>query len=277
MTYEAFREQFQIRLNEQQEQAVRAVDGPVLLLAVPGSGKTTVLVTRLGYMIYGCGILPESILTMTYTVAATRDMRKRFADLFGDEMAGRLEFRTINGVSARVIRYYEKAMGRKAFDLISDEKELAALTGEIYRRVTGEFPTDSDIKGVRTAITYAKNQMLSQEEIREMDKEIKGFSAMYREYDRTLKAKGCMDYDDQMVYAWQILRKYPDVLGAFQRRYHYICVDEAQDTSKIQHQIVRLLSAGSGNLFMVGDEDQSIYGFRAAYPRALLEFETVHG
>lgn len=275
MTYEAFKERFQIKLNAQQEKAVRAVEGPVLLLAVPGSGKTTVLVTRLGYMIHGCGIMPENILTMTYTVSATRDMRGRFAALFGDELANRLEFRTINGVSARIIRYYEKIMGRQAFDLINDEKELASLTSGIYHRVTGEFPTDSDIKGVRTAITYAKNQMLSQEEIREMDKDIKGFSTMYREYDRALKARGCMDYDDQMVYAWQILRKYPDILAAFQRRYRYICVDEAQDTSKIQHQIIRLL-AGSGNLFMVGDEDQSIYGFRAAYPQALLEFEKVH-
>ncbi len=276
MTYETFREQFHISLNEQQEQAVRAVDGPTLLLAVPGSGKTTVLVARLGYMIHCCGIAPENILTMTYTVAATRDMRGRFAALFGQELAARLEFRTINGVSARIIRYYERAMGRRAFDLIGDEKELSALAGEIYRRVTGEFPTESDIKGLRTTITYVKNQMLLPEEIRELDQEQKHFSQMYRAYDQALRERGCMDYDDQMVYAWQILRKYPEILSAFQQRYCYLCVDEAQDTSRIQHQLIRLLAGERDQLFMVGDEDQSIYGFRAAWPQALLDFEKDH-
>lgn len=276
MTYETFREQFPISLNEQQEQAVRAVDGPTLLLAVPGSGKTTVLVARLGYMLHCCGIAPENILTMTYTVAATGDMRRRFAALFGEELAARLEFRTINGVSARIIRYYERTMGRRAFDLIGDEKELSALAGEIYRRVTGEFPTESDIRGLRTTITYAKNQLLSPEELRELDREQKHFSQMYRAYDQALRERECMDYDDQMVYAWQILRKYPEILAAFQRRYPYLCVDEAQDTSRIQHQLIRLLAGERDQLFLVGDEDQSIYGFRAAWPQALLDFEKDH-
>lgn len=101
MNYSDFKTQYASGLNPQQEAAVRAVHGPVLLLAVPGSGKTTVLVTRLGYMVLCQGILPEQILTMTYTVAATADMRERFAGLFGSDLAGRMEFRTINGVSAR--------------------------------------------------------------------------------------------------------------------------------------------------------------------------------
>lgn len=276
MTYEAFKQNYNIALNEQQERAVQTVDGPVLLLAVPGSGKTTVLVTRLGYMIYGRGIPPEKILTMTYTVSATRDMRSRFAALFGEEMAKRLEFRTINGVSARIIRCYEQLYQRRAFELLGEEKELSALVGEIYRRVLREFPTESDIKGIRSAITYAKNSMLDRDEIKAMEKEVTGFSRIYQEYNHALKTRGCMDYDDQMVYAYQILRKYPEVLRIFQENYHYLCVDEAQDTSKIQHKIIGLLSAGRGNLFLVGDEDQSIYGFRAAYPKALLEFEQTH-
>lgn len=276
MTYENFKKQYHITLNEQQEQAVQAVDGPVLLLAVPGSGKTTVLVTRLGYMVYGRGIPPENILTMTYTVSATRDMRSRFASLFGEEMANRLEFRTINGVSARIIQCYERLYQRRAFDLMGEERELAALVGDIYRAVLREFPTESDIKGIRAAITYAKNSMLNQDEMEAMDKTVTGFSQIYSRYNQTLRERGCMDYDDQMVYAYQILRKYPAVLRAFQERYHYFCVDEAQDTSKIQHKIIELLAARRGNLFLVGDEDQSIYGFRAAYPQALLQFEQVH-
>ena len=106
MTYEVFQKTYAPGLNPQQSAAVRAVEGPVLLLAVPGSGKTTVLVTRLGYMLLCCGIRPESILTMTYTVSAARDMKERFAALFGRELAERMEFRTINGVSARIIRAF---------------------------------------------------------------------------------------------------------------------------------------------------------------------------
>lgn len=273
MTYENFQKQYGLMLNEAQERAVRTVDGHVLLLAVPGSGKTTTLVARLGYMVCGCTIAPESVLTMTYTVAATQDMRQRFALRFGDELAARMEFRTINGVSARVIRYYEQVVGRRAFDLVSDERRLTALVAEIAASISREHPTDSEIKGIRSAITYAKNQMLSEEEIHGLDKEIENFSCIYHAYNRTLRERGSMDYDDQMVYARTILLKYPQILDAFQKKYSYLCVDEAQDTSRIQHEIIDLLARGHGNLFMVGDEDQSIYGFRAAYPQALLNFK----
>lgn len=273
MTYETFLSKYHLTLNDQQSAAVQAVDGHVLLLAVPGSGKTTTLVSRLGYMVYALGIPPESILTTTYTVAATHDMRNRFTALFGPEYAQRLEFRTINGISARIIRSFENRTGRRAFDLVTDERQLSLLVTEIASAVSRDHPTESDIKALRTAITYAKNQMLTEDEIRAMDREIDHFSTVYREYQRILKERGWMDYDDQMVYARTILHRYPELLNALRARYRYLCVDEAQDTSRIQHDIIDLLAGGSGNLFMVGDEDQSIYGFRAAYPQALLEFD----
>ncbi|MBQ5584191.1 MAG: ATP-dependent helicase, partial [Ruminiclostridium sp.] len=276
MTWEEFRDRVKVPLNRQQEAAVRAVDGPVLLLAVPGSGKTTVLILRLGYMLFCQNILPENILTMTYTVAATRDMAARFAAFFGEEMARRLEFRTINGVSARIIRHYEQTMGRQAFQLITDEGKLSALVGELCRKATGEFATESTIKSLRTAITYIKNMQLSKEEIDEYQADDLPVARVYRDYCAALRQNGWMDYDDQMVYAAQILRQYPKILKHFQGRYPYLCVDEAQDTSKIQHGIIRLLAGERPNLFMVGDEDQSIYGFRAAYPAALMEFERVY-
>ena len=161
MNFTEFVRNYHIQLNEQQMQAVQATEGPVLLLAVPGSGKTTVLVSRLGYMIYCLGITPESILTVTYTVAATNDMRRRFAGMFGEADAERLEFRTINGLSARIIQYYERAMGRRAFQLVTDEGTLSSLVGELFRACTGTFATESTIKGLRTAITYGKNRQLS--------------------------------------------------------------------------------------------------------------------
>ena len=142
-----------VRLNDQQEAAVQAAEGPVLLLAVPGSGKTTALIHRLGYLIFCRGVAPEHILTVTYTVSATKDMAARFAQVFGADLAGRLEFRTINGLSARIIRYYEKTKGRTAFALITSERKLSGLVGDLCQKATGEFPTESTVKSLRTAIT----------------------------------------------------------------------------------------------------------------------------
>lgn len=272
MDYRGFAEKYALKLNRQQEEAVRSVEGNVLLLAVPGSGKTTVLVARLGYALYCLGVAPENILTMTYTVAAAADMRKRFVSLFGEELSGRLAFRTINGVCARIIRQYEQSRGTTAFELLSDESRIAAMLGEICRGVLNEYPADSDIKAIRTKITYVKNMCLKPGEIEALSQEIKGFPSIYRAYVDTMKRQRLMDYDDQLVYAYNILRRCPDILHSLQSRYRYICVDEAQDTSKIQHMIIELLAGPEGNLFMVGDEDQSIYGFRAAYPTALADF-----
>ena len=276
LTFEEFISHYRIMLNDQQKDAVKAVDGPILLLAVPGSGKTTVLVTRLGYLIYCKGIAPENILTMTYTVAATEDMRSRFRSFFGDEMANRLQFRTINGVCARIIQSYERSMGRNAFELLSDEKEISTLLSSLYKSISGQFSTESEIKNLRSLITYAKNMMLSDEEIKKLDEKEQYFSEIYKKYTSELKYRRLMDYDDQLIYAYRILQKYPDILDRLRKQYTYICVDEAQDTSKIQHEIISLLADKNGNLFMVGDEDQSIYGFRAAYPEALMNFEKEH-
>jgi len=274
MTFEEFKNTYGLRLNEQQAAAVQAVEGPVLLLAVPGSGKTTVLVSRLGYMLTQ-GIAPERILTMTYTVAAAGDMRRRFMSIFGEAAAEGLEFRTINGVCARIIRLYEREYGRKAFELMGDESSLNTLVAEICRSVQKEPPGESEIQAVRTAITYAKNSMLSPAEIDAMDTPCR-FGEIYREYQRRLRALERMDYDDQLVYALQILRQCPELLARLRERWHYICVDEAQDSSRIQHELFELLAGERGNLFMVGDEDQSIYGFRSACPEALLRFEQRH-
>ncbi len=275
MTYNEFKTRYNLRLSPQQEAAVQAVQGPTLLLAVPGSGKTTVLVSRLGYMVFCKEIDPRSILTMTYTIAATRDMRERCAAFFGPELADVLEFRTINGVSSRIIRRCEQLIGMQAFELVTDERRLSEMVGQIYQAVTKNYATESDIKGVRTLITYVKNRMLPDAEV-EAIKEIEHFPQIYREYNAALRSRGLMDYDDQMVYAYRILRKYPEILQELRRRYPYICVDEAQDTSRIQHAMIDLMAGKEGNLFMVGDEDQSIYGFRAAYPQALTDFEQNH-
>lgn len=277
MEWKEFETTFSVKLNQQQKEAVQSTKGPVLLLAVPGSGKTTVLVTRLGYMTYCKNIPPESILTVTYTVAATKDMSERFAVRFGEDMAKRLEFRTINGICAMIIQYYGRRIGKTPFELVKDEKATTGMLIKICQDHGMGYPTESDLKNVRTLITYIKNMMLNEEELQKLEEESDiRIAGIYREYCRQMREQKLMDYDDQMLYAYNILRKDSGVLAYFQNRYPYICVDEAQDTSKIQHAIIALLAAGTGNLFMVGDEDQSIYGFRAAYPEALLSFEKKH-
>ena len=277
MTETVFIEKYASQLNDEQLQAVRSADGPVLLLAVPGSGKTTTLVTRLGYMIYVRGIAPETILTLTYTVAATKDMAKRYAAIFGEDIADRLEFRTINGICAKIIAAYGRRIGKTAFSLVTDDGQTAKLLTDIYLKYMEEYPTESDIKTVRTLITYSKNMMLSDQEIEKLgnDENIELFP-IYRDYNEALRKMSLMDYDDQMIYAYKMLKGSKELLEYYRNIYRYICVDEAQDTSKIQHMIIGLLAGKTGNLFMVGDEDQSIYGFRAAYPEALLDFEKDH-
>lgn len=277
MEWQEFERKFPQKLNEQQKEAVQSVEGPVLLLAVPGSGKTTVLVTRLGYMIYAKGIAPEKILTVTYTVAATEDMAARFASQFGTDMADRLTFKTINGICAGIIHTYGRKTGRTPFALLNDEKVIADTLAKIYQKTERTYATESDLQTVRTLITYIKNSMLTDVEIREMDKtaDMK-ISAIYKEYNTWLREQKLMDYDDQMVYAYTMLQRFPELLRLYQDKFPYLCVDEAQDTSKIQHAIIALLASKTENLFMVGDEDQSIYGFRAAYPEALLSFEKNH-
>ena len=277
MTFDSFIDKFSINLNNQQREAVQAVNGPVLLLAVPGSGKTTVLVTRLGYMIYCCGIKPSNILTLTYTVAATNDMRKRFSSFFGEELGAKLEFRTINSICAGVIKEYGRRIGKEPYELESDEKMLLGIISSLYQKYEEEYPTESDLKGIKTMITYIKNRMLSEEEIKSLEKDAGcHLLDIYKAYCNELRNRRRMDYDDQMIYAYKLLRSSPELLNYYQNLFPYICVDEAQDTSKIQHAIISLLVSKTGNLFMVGDEDQSIYGFRAAYPEALLSFEKNH-
>jgi len=273
MTVSDFEEKYMHNLNEQQKTAVKSVDGAVLLTAVPGSGKTTVLTLRLGYMIFCRGINPENILTMTYTVSAAREMKERFSSVFGDEYARRIEFRTINGISSKIIDYYSKNYGRgRAFELVENERDISKILIEIYIRINGEYPDDGCVRNIKTAITYNKNMMLSETDRENLDTGIGNFPQIYREYCDELKRRRLMDYDDQMFYALTVLETYPPVLEYFREKYRYICVDEAQDTSKIQHRIINLLAQKYKNIFMVGDEDQSIFGFRAAYPEALLEF-----
>lgn len=182
MQKDSFIQQYAAGLNPQQLAAVQAVNGPVLLLAVPGSGKTTVLVTRLGYMVLCCHVPPAQILTMTYTVAATHEMRSRFAARFGDELAAEMTFRTINGLSAVILQYYSRTYGRRQPELLTNEGDITRLLGDIWQQVNREFATESTLKELRTAITYIKNMALTDAEIEAMDTDLANLPELYRRY-----------------------------------------------------------------------------------------------
>ncbi len=271
MTFAEFKENYDIRLTNQQEQAVLRTDGYTLLLAVPGSGKTTVIVSRLGYMMNCLGIPHDSILTLTYSVAACRDMKERYISVFGNSNVP--QFRTIHGICALIIMEYEQQMNRTSFELADEDNSENSILGELYPRVYGKHPVIGSINELKRNITYVRNMMMSIEEINKYSRDTK-LSEMLSLYRSEKARRNIMDYDDQLEFAYKILRRYPSILAVFQGRFKYINVDEAQDTSKLQHEIIRLLT--KDNLFMVGDEDQSIYGFRAAYPAALLEFEKIY-
>ncbi len=268
-----FKTEYNFPLDYEQSEACKTVDGKVLLLAVPGSGKTTVMIARLGYMTRVCGIDPRSILAITYSVAGTKEMQKRYQKAFG---SCDVEFRTINGFCATMINRYEKVKGRKAFELIDKDESVSSILRTVMTE-QGIFPTENDLREVKTAITYCKNSMLDDSEIeKEIRLEGKNFADIYRAYESYKRDRRLMDYDDQLVYGYTILKNHPEVNAVYADRFKYVCVDEAQDTSKLQHEIIKLLTDKCGNVFMVGDEDQSIYGFRAAYPKALLDFKTTY-
>lgn len=264
-----------IHLSAAQQQAIRKVDGAELLLAVPGSGKTTTLVARLGYMIRERQIPPENILVITFTRSAAADMQRRYASFFGEESAGRIHFSTINSFCYSVVLYYAKMYRRNKPD---DETNSPGIIRMLYPKVYGGFSNENDVKELAQTITYIKNMQLSEEQIRELKTSGSSLAVekMYRAYQEYLKENYLMDYDDQILFAHQLLSNLKPVREHFQKQFPYVCVDEAQDTSKIQHKVIRLLAGESRNLFMVGDEDQSIYGFRAAYPRALLDFRKTY-
>ena len=285
MTKQEFEEKYLKKFNEQQVAAVEAVYGPVLLLAVPGSGKTTVLINRLGYMTEVEGIKDENILCLTYTNAATDEMKERYNSLFIPNYEEKgfyldsdkdITFSTINSIANQIIKRYVSTKSKSKGYTLADEKELSRIIAKAYSKYNDDYATEGVIKSIKRDIQYIKNMSLSEKEVETREYETQHVPDIYKSYCEELKKKELMDFDDQLIYALNILKNYPDILSFYQERYKFICVDESQDTSKIQHQIINKLASKSRNIFMVGDEDQSIYGFRAAYPQALYNFEKTY-
>lgn len=268
--YQSFKEEYNINLDPQQERALQHFDGATLLTAVPGSGKTTTLVARLGYMTTRKNIDPSTILAITYTNAAVDKMKEDFRNIFGDDIGNRITFKTIHKVCTEIIRY----VGIEFSTIINTDRK--SLLKSLYRFVNHDYSTEADLVNMESEISYIKNMMIPEKEIEAHCWSIPNIAKIYQEYCESLKNQKQIDFDDQLSIAFKILRDDITVKSVFQNKYQHICVDEAQDTSKIQHEIIRLLVGKNNNIFMVGDEDQSIYGYRGAYPQALFEFDHVY-
>ncbi len=259
------------QLNEQQQQAVHEIDGAVLVLAGAGSGKTRVLTNRIEYMVTECGIKPWNILAITFTNKAANEMKTRLERRVPS--ADRMWISTIHSMCARILRQEANLLGYTGnFSVYTDSD-----TDKILKRLCSEkFPDDDTMKkSVGYHVSRRKNENLTYEEYEEQnsfEKNITEIVEIMREYDARLKRANAMDFDDLFYELYQLFVRHPDVLEKYQDKFRYISIDEFQDTNKIQYDIFRLLSKKYGNLFVVGDDDQSIYGWRGADVRNLLDF-----
>ena len=270
---EYVKENKNIILSEEQLEAVNNDSNKLLLLAVPGAGKTTVLTIRLARLIAEKNINPSEMLVITFNRAAAIDMRKRWETLFIDTGINPPHFSTIHSFCYTLLKIYAKMRGTRAFDVLDNNPKFNTnmLMRSIYQQYSREYLTDDDVNNIYTQIGYAINMLIPSDELNEVYK-LNGvrFDDIFRDYKQFKRENGVMDFDDMLMFTYIALQKYPPILSYAQNKYKYIFVDEVQDTSKLQQNIIRLIT--TDNLFMVGDEDQSIYGFRGAFPQGLLEF-----
>lgn len=272
-------EKHNIFLNEQQQKAVLNIEGPILLLAVPGGGKTTVIVSRCANMVLNHKIKPEKILTLTFSKASALDMKNRFRKVFGNEAGSELNFSTIHSFCYNVLRTYTQRLSLKFPVLIEDENApitKGQLLRQLHQKHNESFISDDKLEELSNSICYVKNMMMPDNEIAGTVKGIKNFYRIFKSYEAYKAQFNYIDYDDMLTKTLELFKQNEALINTYRSRYTYINVDESQDTSYLQHQIIKCVAAPRNNIFMVGDEDQSIYTFRAAFPKALLDFEETY-
>ncbi|WP_051531293.1 ATP-dependent helicase [Clostridiisalibacter paucivorans] len=272
--FDIVRKNQNIRFNTTQESAINHVSGPALVLAVPGSGKTTLLVCRTANLIINKGVSPNNILSLTFSKASERDMKKRFNGLFGDTI--NTKFSTIHSFSYGVINQYCRIKKIKYTLLESKKASMNKynILRQIYERTNSSTINEDKLEELINTIGYVKNMMYNIGDFREFnDFGIKNFSIIFKKYEEYKKINNYIDFDDMLTMTYYILKSNANILNTYQSRYKYIQLDEGQDTSKIQYEIIKLLSKSHNNIFIVADDDQSIYGFRGAYPEILLNFK----
>jgi DNA helicase-2/ATP-dependent DNA helicase PcrA len=260
-------------LNPAQREAVLHVTGPLLVLAGAGSGKTRVLTTRLARLIDHDGVDPSRILAVTFTNKAAGEMKHRIGSLLGRAPIG-MWVGTFHAIGARMLRAAPHLVGRTPSFTIYDQDDAQAIVKRIMERHTLNTKQFTP-RGVHAAISDAKNSLVMPEEYANlaMDPFARAIAKVYPDYGVELRNANAVDFDDLLLLPVQLLAQNPRELEKYQRRFQYVLVDEYQDTNRAQYQLVKHLAGGHGNLCVVGDDDQSIYGWRGADIRNILDFK----
>ena len=262
------------KLNEPQREAVYHTDGPLLILAGAGSGKTRVLTHRIAYLIGERGVKAWNILAITFTNKAAEEMRQRVDNLVGFG-AESVWVSTFHSACVRILRRFIDRLGYENHFTIYDTDDQKTLIKEVCRKVDVDTKVFKE-RSLLSAISSAKNEMILPDEFELNaggDFAKMKIAKVYREYETQMRANNALDFDDLLVKTVQLLQTQPDVLESYQERFRYIMVDEYQDTNTVQFQLVSLLAGKYKNLCVVGDDDQSIYKFRGANIRNILDFE----
>lgn len=258
-----------------QSEAIRHQDGPLLVLAGPGSGKTTVVTKRVQYLVQDCYISPSSILVITFTKAAATEMKERFLRLMEQSEEkpqgyGNVLFGTFHAVFFNILKL---SYGFTATNILREETRYQYMK-EIVDRLKLEIDDENEfISGVLGEISLIKNERISLEHYFSKNCAEDIFRKIFASYEQRKRNARLIDFDDMLSYTWELLTKRPDILEAWQKKFRYILVDEFQDINRLQYDILRLLAQPENNLFIVGDDDQSIYRFRGAKPEIMLNFQ----
>ena len=257
-----------MHISEAQSRAIAHGKGPAIVLAGPGSGKTLVITNRTKYLIENHNVRPEEILVITFTKAAALEMRKRFEKLCGGKQY-RVTFGTFHAVFFQILKY---AYHYTASNILREDQKYRFLS-EIAGRLKLDFEDEreflSDISG---EISLVKNEQIPLEHYYSQSCSEEVFRKVFEQYQARLLGSSLIDFDDMMVYCYQLFQQRRDILARWQQHFRYILVDEFQDINQLQYEIVRMLAEPEQNLFIVGDDDQSIYRFRGAKPEIMLNF-----
>lgn len=258
-----------MELNENQKRAVEHLNGPCLVLAGPGSGKTRVIAHRIMNMVQKQNIAPTRILAISFTKASSIDMKKRTLDLSGDDRIKKVNFGTFHSSFFRILRRYS---GVALEDLIS-EVDRFKLVKSILKHLNIKNYSDDDVSDVLSEISLVKNEMMKSGDFDSQVFSQSEFQDIFRLYEKAKKSAKKIDFDDMLILTYILLKKSPEVLNIVRQVYKYILIDEFQDINRVQFEVIRLIANPLNNVFAVGDEDQSIYGFRGARPDFMIDFK----
>ncbi len=261
-------------LNAAQREAVLAVEGPILVVAGAGSGKTRVLTHRIAHLIETYDIFPSSLMAITFTNKAAKEMKSRIEALIGP-VTSQMWVGTFHALCVRILRRDGKHIGYSSDFVIYDMSDQKALIKSCFKALNLD-EKQTPIQSFQYKISGCKNDMVTPEQYEASfmkDPRERDFIKLYKMYQAKLQSNQALDFDDLLIKTIELFRKHPEVLETYQKKFKYIHVDEYQDTNKAQYLFVRLLSAKHKNLFVVGDGDQSIYRWRGADIRNILDFE----